>query len=199
MPTLSLLQGRLDRKIQRGLDGLIVMDDEDPELFKRFNSWLYTGNLVRDGDAGCLTWDVVFQTYIFAIKRLIPALQNAIIDAIVRGFLSEPIVVIPLEDIQEAYALTPERDPLRTLLVDLHVTYADLDISFKQQLEEYDIEFVAAVALRFRELLLNRDGFHNHPEDGYKNWQLRTYDLWKVRCERYHVHEAGDYPCAEAM
>ena len=73
------VKAALTDNFKEAADAVIKLDDEDLEVFSRFNDWLCTGTLYKtDFNAKYLMY-----LYQFAEIRLIHRLQNAIIDEII--------------------------------------------------------------------------------------------------------------------
>ena len=182
-------------------DQVVTLDDEDPEIFRTFNAWLYTDVLVEDTDPEMQQWSLLFKIYVFAEKRIVPLLQNAAIDEIIRAHAKHSI---PTEEIRHAWARTAEASPLRKLLVDLRLNENDEVFveQFRSNIDQYDIQFVAAVAIRANELItLEIDSTDNKP-DSKRQISKRLYAIqnpWELRCQRYHTHGPLDIPCGKSM
>lgn len=178
-------------------DQVVILDDEDPETFRMFNAWLYTDVLVEETDPLAIPWGLLFNVYVFAEKRIIPLLQNAAIDAIIRAHRQE---FIPPIELRRAWASTAERSPLRKLLVDLRLHEAEGPFNghFQNHIDQYDITFVAAVAIRAAELItLNVNLQDTKPEtkEAIDRWLSIVLNPRELRCQRYHIHEPLDIPC----
>lgn len=120
----------LIRKPKKGDEHLLELLEEDIPTFEQFQCWLYTGsipvteNIAKDKD--CQLFSVLTDLYVFGDKFEIPALQNRVIDGIVKAravkdWLS--FVDIPRICYQLSYA-----SPLRKLFVDFFVNNADPSI-----------------------------------------------------------------------
>lgn len=178
-------------------DQVVTLDDEEPETFRMFNAWLYTDVLVEDSDPLAISWSSLFNIYIFAEKRIIPLLQNAAIDAIIRASKKENF---PSEEIRHAWAMTGEKSSLRKLLVDLRLYEGEdyFNDQFRTHIDDYDIAFVAAVAMRAAELItlsLDREDSKLEAKGAIAQWLRMIHDPWDLRCQRYHIHEALSVPC----
>ena len=66
-------------------EGIVSLDDEDPEVFSLFMMWLYTGKLTSEGDNTPLALGPALQLYLFAEKRIVPGLQNIVIDRLIQS------------------------------------------------------------------------------------------------------------------
>ena len=174
----------------------VVKLDEDPETFRRFNAWLYTSVLVEDAYDGATSYHSLLDIYLIAVKLLIPDLQNAAIDAIIRLNFK---VRIPSNEIHRAWTKTAETSLLRSLLVDLMLNESDgfFTDQFQNHIHDYDISFVAAVAMRAAESLQYNRPDRPRPDsrDDIRRWLRDLRDPWGMRCPWYHIHEAEDAPC----
>lgn len=187
----------LTGKFREAEDQVVTLDDEEPETFRMFNAWLYTDVLVEDSDPLAISWSSMFNIYIFAEKRIIPLLQNAAIDAIIRASKKENF---PSEEIRHAWAMTGEKSSLRKLLVDLRLYEGEdyFNDQFRTHIDDYDIAFVAAVAMRAAELItlsLDREDSKPEAKEAITQWLRMIHDPWDLRCQRYHIHEALAVPC----
>ena len=158
-----------------------MLADEDPLVFSFFNNWLYTGALSAVG----LNARMLLLLYVFAEKRLVHRLMNAVVDTLLRHLEAWN----RLSTLDLHFALTNTRT-MRALLVDYFLKAGNLS-----GVLGFEGEFVAAVAVRVTELLkaANGDGDVYGPEFG-----AHLLRLWEWRCERYHYHEPGDEPCVYA-
>ena len=167
---------------KEAVEGEIVLADEDAATFTRFNEWLYTGGglLGNDYEENVL-YKVLVSLYIFAEKRGIVRLQNAVIDGIIKK--NSRSKVLPNSYIRRAWKNTADTSPLRTLLVDLYVRKAN---------------FAAMMGDEKKKMLFDKDilvsfvlAFHRMKDD---RSILASYDFWKRRCN-YHVHDDKSPPC----
>lgn len=175
-------------------DQLVTLDDEDPRMFRRFNAWLYTDVLIEDGDTGAASWSSLIDMYVFAEKRIIPHLQNAVIDSIIR--LKD--YTLPASVIRYGWTRTAGASPLRKLFVDTMLTETEdsLKDEFQNNIEQYDITFVAAVALRAAELItLELDAKPDPEGEVVEEWLNIACDPWREGCRRYHIHEPSEPRC----
>ena len=98
---LDYFKAALTENFSEAADQEVTLDDEDPEVFRTFNAWLYTDVLVEDTDPEMQQWSLLFRIYVFAEKRIIPLLRNAAIDEIIRAHAKRSI---PTEEIRHAWA-----------------------------------------------------------------------------------------------
>ena len=180
-------------------DQVVTSDDEDPDTLRTFNAWLYTDVLVEDAGPDMIQWSFLFKIYVFAEKRIRPLLQNAAIDEIIRAHEKD---FIPPEEIRHAWARTAETSPLRKLLVDSRLNENDkgFAVQFESNIDQYDIQFVAAVAIRANELItLEIHRTDNKPDSKTRisKWLYVIQNPWELRCQRYHTHGPLDVLCGE--
>lgn len=180
---------------------VVTLDDEDPDTFRTFNAWLYTNVLVEDPDPDKTHWSLLFSIYFFAEKRIIPLLQNAAIDEIIRANKN---AYVPAEAMRHTWTRTAETSPLRKLLVDLRLIEPDnyFVSEYQSNIDQYGVEFVAAVAIRLKELLtLELNSTDNKPGSQVKisQWLYVISNPWEIRCQRYHTHEPLDVLCGNSM
>lgn len=186
----SYSRGALTRNFKEAVEGHITLDQEDPKVFSRFNAWIYTGGFHRqedhDENRHGISFCDILTLYEFADRRLIPSLQNQLIDALIQYFPGDHnLDYDQFISFCSTWREIPERSPLRVFLVDLFLEKMRLgEDSEGISLADYPPDFIAAIAIHAQRL--RRD-------PGEK----LMIDLRKKRCERYHVHELGDSPCAD--
>jgi len=162
-------------------EGVIDLVDEDPKIFERFNSWLYTGGVLSEGEELDLgSWSFLIELYIFAEKRIIPSLQDLLLDTMIHLHL---IKTCSMNLITTYWSRISSTSRLRSFLVDTHVYHVDLKHWFQsrqtgRQLDSSEIEFAVAIISRY---------------DDISREQSITVDLWKFRC-LWHVHDHKS-PC----
>lgn len=165
------------------LAGTVTLDDEDPKIFKRFNAWLYTGNLLYDEETiEKIDYDQLFETYVFAEKRLIPNLQNACIDAVIHKDMGDEWAPRQ-EDVTYLWENTSHKSPMRRLLVDEFVSHVNMPdyLETEEDIEPLSKDFLAALVHVFYKAKIYKGLRENH-------------DFWGKRC-RYHIHEDGTPKC----
>jgi hypothetical protein len=158
------------------------LEDEDPEVFSRFNAWLYTGDFRRDEDEGVLLLGPALDLAIFAIEKVVPRLYNAIIDGIIERYSRGPGYHLSMGDGDICVTTWESCDDarLKAFLVDLCLVCLDLE----KVVEEGGIEMLphgllARIAVRAQRASRHEDEFS-------------TYDLTEWHCERFHRHEVGE-------
>ena len=158
-------------------EGRVTLEDEDPEVFKRFNEWLYTGKVLYDDETyENVSFTPLLDLYVFAERRLMPRLQNACIDALISKNKESPHLPPGLA-IQYVWDHTFVSSPMRRLLVDLHVRCGDMQgiLASDEDIELHSKSFLAAIIVAYYDA--KRDG------------SIRVYfNFWKER-SRYHTDE----------
>jgi len=167
--------------------GKITLDDEDPEIFRRFWSWLYADSFYKDLEVFA-SWSWAFDLYTFAEKRFIPDLQNAVMDSMLEHSRDGIGWPSPETQIPRVWGMVSEGSPLRAYMVDCFLEVGDLDYEFSEdKIELYPVEFVVAIAVRAQQLK------RQFPEK-------LDAELAEARCQRYHVnHRSTNQPCQEMM
>ena len=104
----------------------INLPDEDPEIFRGFNQWIYTQKLCTAPETPKeLPWSTMFHIYTFAERRGIPKLQNSCIDVILRK--AKHGAPFPTQEmLNPLWKTTGKVAPLRWLLLELFAAKCDL-------------------------------------------------------------------------
>ena len=64
---------------------IVVIKDEDPEIFRKFKDWLYSQRLISGSETyKALAWSELIAIYTFGDRKGISRLQNSCVDAIIR-------------------------------------------------------------------------------------------------------------------
>ncbi|KAL8736201.1 MAG: hypothetical protein Q9166_000356 [cf. Caloplaca sp. 2 TL-2023] len=149
----------------------IVLKDEDPDIFERFNLWMYSGKIVDDDETlHTIPYLQVIPCYFFADKRGVPTMHN-LAKATNQNFAKHQRLI---------WDNTPKNSPLRKLLVDLLALTGKVP-TFLQEEEEakqFDKSFLAAV-------LVTK---YAHPNTISKD------EFFKKRCE-YHIYAEAEGRC----
>ena len=105
---------------------VVILKDENPEIFRRFKNWLYSGNIISESETyKSLAWSDVIAMYSFADRRRVPRLQNSCVDAIIRK--RQEGGLFPSQAVINALWEAPGRVfRLRRLLLDMFATECDL-------------------------------------------------------------------------
>ena len=104
----------------------IIIAEEDPAIFRRFNDWIYTQKLCTEAETPKdLSWTTIFDIYTFAERRGIPNLQNACINVIIRKVKNGG--PFPTQEIlNPLWKTTGKVSQLRLLLLELYAAKCDL-------------------------------------------------------------------------
>jgi len=177
-------QAALTGNFEEAETGIIVMDDESPEVFTGFNSWLYSGSIFGKDYNRSSVLKTLSSLYIFANKKLIPALQDYIIDVLIRIRYSNQSLpnAIFLNSIWSSLSECPK---LCNLLADWYVERALKPVFLDEKCaEQHDVRFIIAIANTLAERL----------REARKPVKK---DLWRRRC-RWHVHDIA-LPCQDDL
>ncbi len=153
----------------------ITLLNEDPSIFKRFNDWLYTEKVTtRAETARDLVWNVIVDTYIFAVRRGIPRLQNSCIDVAIRkieagGLFPSQAIINPL------WKVTGAVWPLRRLFLQLFAVKCSLKTALANN-QGYCQRFLHDLVIILYEM--KRNGKNGGEVDF---WKVRT--MWYVNKE----------------
>lgn len=179
----SYFKAALTESFSESQAGVISLEDEDPEVFRAFNEWIYSTVLSYQHYAKDHTWSTLLDLYVFAEKRIIPRLQNAVIDAMIKyGGKSGSH---PGTEIHLAWINTASSSPLHAFLAEFYARWVNLTKCFGQDSERrgcFDIDFVMQVAIALESLT-----------DEFRSGNAR---LWEDRC-LWHVHGSDDPGCTD--
>ena len=105
---------------------IVIMKEENPEIFRRFKNWLYSGTMISESETyKSLAWSDVIAVHSFADRRGISRLQNDCIDAVIRKRAEGGL--FPGQAAVNALWKAPGRVfRLRKLLLDMFATECDL-------------------------------------------------------------------------
>ena len=175
----SYFKAALAGSFKEAKEGVISLEDEDPDVFGRFVMWLYSGYLLENDDvAGQSLWSGIINILIFAERRDIPHLHN---DAINTYFeMDTATKMIPSFAQRTIWKNTFEGSLIRKVLVDHFVYRGNLATIFEEEKEknQYDHGFVIDVCI----------AKHKSPN------VISTSDFYKSRCQ-YHIHKEGEPRC----
>lgn len=151
--------GALNGGFREADENKIVLDDEDPEVFRTFVAWMYKQRLSNKPLRTASKEDFqshLVRVYAFADKRGIPCLCDAVITALANhlhdSYLDSSIISL-------TYELGLEKSRLFRLFVDDEVgRHWEGHYAY----EEYPKEFVAAVLTRSR-AHMNKQEIHTRP------------------------------------
>ena len=114
----AYFKAAFEGEFKEASEQLLDLPEERPQMFKRFLLWLYSGSIIESPKETCdkIHWKDLFGLYIFGDARSIPALQNAVIDALIDK--CEQTDAIPTHYFVYIYDNTVDKSPLRRLVVD---------------------------------------------------------------------------------
>ena len=128
----SFFRTALQGRFSEGQEKKVTLPAEEKEPFRVFMGWMYRMQLfdadVRFSLADYKTTSCAIEAYVFAIKRGIPCLKNAIVDLFVTTQIKERI--LPISVFQRLWSATPTDDGLRKLTVDWCVFFSLKDTVF---------------------------------------------------------------------
>ena len=187
MPRLSFLQSCFKWEVQRGKGRYHTSRDEDPKTFQDFHEWLYTKVFLPAEKAALeRRWEALLKLYVFAEKRIVPRLQNDIIDEMIKMKMQCNFNAVP--GLSQAWKNTANSSPLHLFLVDFFARTVVLKRCFyanEQNRKRVPIDFII-------DLPTTLDGPVG--SDGEKTSGGAKY-MWSNRCD-YHVHGGqGSPPC----
>ena len=104
----------------------VVMKDEDPDIFRRFNLWLYSDKMISESETyKTVPWGVILEVYSFAERTGIPGLQNRCVDTIIKKRMDGAL--FPNQSvINRLWKMPGNAFRLRHLLLDLFATSCNL-------------------------------------------------------------------------
>ncbi|MCJ1263938.1 hypothetical protein MMC22_003809 [Lobaria immixta] len=178
----SYFDRALNGGFKEAVEGEVILADEDPATFTRFNEWLYSGTVLLGNETEKdIHYKTLMNLYIFAEKRGVTRLQNAVIDCIIKK--NSKSKALPNTYIGHAWNNTADSSPLHMLLVDIYVRKANFAeiMGDEKKRKGFDKEILIAFVL----------AFHRMKDDGSLSG---AYDFWKRRCH-YHVHNESFPPC----
>ncbi|KAL8780703.1 MAG: hypothetical protein Q9213_006349 [Squamulea squamosa] len=176
----AVFKAMLERDWKEKQEGLVILKDEDPELFRRFMLWLYWGKIIDDDESiSTITFKKLIDCYLLADKRDVPPMQNHVIDTIIQKSIAENIIFVSLQ--RYIWENTPEQSLLRKLLVEMMVLRGNNDLMLKDEniKNHYDKSFIV-------DLLRKK-----HQTPNVISWDA----FYKKRCD-YHIHNERVPACS---
>ena len=124
----------------------ITMEDEQPDAFRRFVSWLYSKTIILESEVyKDVPWDVIIDVYSFAARSSIRGLQNTCVDTIIKKRRNGGL--FPGQaDLNKLWKLTGNVFRLRRLLLDLFATECNLAHAIAEN-GSYHPKFLQGLAL----------------------------------------------------
>jgi hypothetical protein len=126
---------------KEGVDNVVPMPDDEPEIFLEFLNWLYDrkyfdGVLLVFVDM--LRW---CKLWILADKLDVPALQNFAMESIFRKFESYDGRSLPASTFNHVYQNSVPHSPLREVLVQFAVRKMDLKF-YDENVSAFEVDFL---------------------------------------------------------
>ena len=139
-------------KFREAQDQILELPDENVDMFKYFQLWVYTDSIIAKGETvKDLTGLLLADLYIFGEMCGIPDLQNAAIDVLIDKYeFHQQITTLILHKV---YGNTPETTPLRRLMVDF-VACIDRGLPdwFANSRDQYPTDFLIDLAVALSKL-----------------------------------------------
>ncbi|KAI4849945.1 hypothetical protein E4T44_01687 [Aureobasidium sp. EXF-8845] len=152
-------------------DGKITLLDECEHIFEIFNQFVYSRR-ITDGVGHKLSWETLIETWLFGDKHMVPALQNALMDAMLEEGRAERSM--PTALIAGVWEKTLPSSPLRRYMLDRTVYCMTFD-TFRTCEHRYP-----------REALVDVIGTYAN-KDSTKKLRFPS----RGKCY-YHVHKEGE-------
>lgn len=156
---------------------LVTIKDLSLSRFKTILLWLNTRRLHAPLSAALplpLSFPLIFELYVFGDKYIVPRLKNAAVEACIEkihrkwSFPSKTSIEYLYNNITNA------RAPLRKLIIELYVTYANFE---DRPIEEYHRNFLADVIYAQRDLVRQM-----------QSTRVSWYNYMKGRICEFHDH-----------
>ncbi|MCJ1435526.1 hypothetical protein MMC27_004900 [Xylographa pallens] len=172
----------LDGKFKEAEEQQIEFSEEKSDVVGCFQLWLYSGSIIDDGESVmALEFPLLIGIYAFAESHLLAALQNHVIDLIIRK--AAKIHAIPKESM--IYSGTVASFRLRKLVIDmtartglLNIWQWDVGSEDFISSKDYLIDLVKALYIEKIAVCPQEQNF------------------WRIRCD-YHIHGEGEPRCSE--
>ena len=155
----------------------IIMKDEQPDVFRRFVSWLYEKKIILGSEAyKDLPWDVIIDLYSFAARNSIRGLQNTCVDTIIKK--REHGGLFPGQvDLNKLWKLTGDVFRLRRLLLDLFAAQCNLRSAIAVN-GSYHPKFLQGLVVTMYNMRKERTNYEE-------------VDFWQKR-QHYHVDDSDN-------
>ena len=174
--TSTYFAAALKGSFKEAAEQKIIFPEGKPWVFERFQLWLYSKQVLDEGESpSSIRIADLVTLYSFAESRIVPELQNHLVDLLLRKCKVDKVVLAP--DQGDMYTILAPLSPLRKLTLDMA---AHRGASDENSLIKYPKEYLVELICALRGL---RD--MSNPKK-----------FWDVRCE-YHVHAEGEPQCAE--
>jgi hypothetical protein len=174
----SYFQSALGGSCKESEENLIILPEDDPDVFELFVHWLYAQRFRQTDVTGLKTSRNMARLYVFADMRGVLGLKDIVITGFVqhlkKGTL--PVKHSLLREIPYIYANTAEKSLLRKLVVDYIAYDTAQEIKLGGFKEYLTAEFLLEVTLKMKE----------SPK--------LLHAPYKINTCTYHEHETGP-PC----
>jgi hypothetical protein len=101
----------------------ISLHDESEDVFDIVNQFVYS-RVIADGKGEKLSWDILIRVWVFGDKHMIPSLQNAVMDVLVKKNKADHF--LPTNKISNIWENTLYSSPLRNFILDRAVYKLDV-------------------------------------------------------------------------
>ena len=117
----------LNEKTESGVVAqVVVLKDENPEIFRRFKDWLYSRRVISGSETyKALAWSELIAMYTFGDRKGIPRFQNSCVDAIMRK-RNEGGLFPGQADVNTLWTASGRVIRLRRLLLDMFAAECNL-------------------------------------------------------------------------
>ncbi|CAD0087664.1 unnamed protein product [Aureobasidium vineae] len=160
--------GAFDGSFKEAAEGKLSLPDEQVNVFDIFNQFIYTRSLEEHN----LNSHTLIELWLFGDKFLIPCLQNAAMDALVKWL---GIYDCPAYDVRAIWKRTMPSAPLRKLILDLVVYWCEFE------------NVMSSAQLWSREALVDFSRAFYHKEANGDERKLTK----REKCY-YHIHAEGE-------
>ena len=154
---------------------VVVMKDEEPETFRRFNNWLYSGNIISESETcKSLAWADIIAIYTFADRNGIPRLQNSCVDTVIRKRKEGGLFPGPA-DVNTLWKAPGQVSRLQRLLVDMFARECNLKDAFARN-TSYHLSFLEELVQTLFDMKERQTIYDK-------------VDFWKKRQKNYYVDD----------
>lgn len=140
-------------------------------MFDIVNQFLYS-RVIADGEGDKLSWDLLVRIWVFGDKYVVPTLQNAVVDLILKKRRLEN--AIPTSQVGQIWEKTMPSSPLRRFILDYMVYKRDLTVH-KLNTDKWTYDALVDLVMAFANKKEVRKG------------RLPVQDI----CH-YHIHKEGE-------
>ena len=173
----AYFRAALEGNFKEAKEQVVLLPEDDVDVFELFQFWLYSGNLLDTGESIVnLSASLLVSLYLFAETRCIPQLQDMTIDALIHHI--EVTNTFPTGSIPQIYDNTTETSPLRRLLVDVAAREGERRNGswFSEERQHlYNRTFLIDLVVALYD----------------RNPKARVQDFTGLRCD-YHVHTEAE-------